>query len=154
MLKIMNNPLDDFLKELGEKSKKRKDAQEKTDDERKAKNDGFDGSFKDLIAKIIVPSMERIKTTLGKHGHKMERIEGPPIDSIAYANVNYLISSTENKTTCRIAIVGNHDFEKVVVNIDYPDSKIEKSVVEYSQEEITLDLLRKIMIECIKNIMS
>jgi hypothetical protein len=146
----MNNPLDDFLKELGEKSKKRKDAQKKSADEAKIKTEGFDVSFKDLIAKMIVPSMERIKKTFGKHGHTMRAIEGKPIDSVAYVNVNYLISIAENNKTCRIAIVGNHDLEKVVVNIDYPDSKIEKSVVEYKQEEITLDLLREIVIECVK----
>jgi hypothetical protein len=96
--------------------------------------------------------MELIKKTLDKHGHTMVANESKPIDSIAYINVNYMISTAENKTTCRIAIVGNHDLRKVVVNIDYPDSKIEKSVVEYNQEEITLDLLRIMMIECIKHL--
>jgi hypothetical protein len=148
----MNNPLDDFLEELAEKSKKRKDEQKKSADERKVKNEGFDVSFKDLITKIIVPSMERIKRTLEKHGHTMAATEGKPIDSVAYVNVNYLISTAENKKTCRIAIVGNHDLQKVIVYIDYPDSKIKKSEVEYDQKEITLELLRIIVIECIKNL--
>jgi hypothetical protein len=148
----MNNPLDDFLKELGEKSKKKNEAQKKSADETNAKNEGFDVSFKDLVAKVIVPAMERIKKTLSNHGHEMVTIEGKPIDSIAYVNVNYLISTAENKKTCRIAIVGNHDLQKVVVNIDYPETKIKESVVEYDQKEITLDLLRITMIECIKNL--
>ena len=144
----MNNPLDDFLKQFEEKSKKRKDAQKNAAEESKAINDGFDDAFKDLIAKIIIPSMTIIKNTLGAHGLNLALDK--TVDSSAYINVNYVSSNPENKTTCRIVIVGNHDLEKVVFYIDYPDSKIEKMEIEHSQEEITLDLLRIILLDCVK----
>jgi len=146
--------MNDYLKKLDEKlAKEKQDRKAKEEDlrkyqeEEKLKRENFKSEYSNIESKIIRKVMREIGKVLTKNGHKIEQ----PISNVSgifHPHISYNILIFKGMhLKCNFLFIGNDSSKKFEIIITHNGVKNKSIELSYNIEDVTEELLTKIVSE-------